>query len=138
MEKTLHFTNGEKSANIDISLENGRLSITGVVYTGKWLLKSERNLISCGQCLDECRDIIPAQLAEIWERWHLNDMKAGTYNQEKALDAVKCTFSRLDWYTEACNYLTSINLYEDNGYRYGSAWLTEELPTEVINYVSAL
>lgn len=138
MEKTLHFTNGEKSVDLDVRLENGRLSISGVAYTGKKLLKSERNLISAGQCIDSVKDIIPGVLAEIWERWHLNDMRAGTPAQEEALREVKDSFDRLNWYDNACAYLENKGLLVDNGYRYGSKWLTEELPADVIEYVQSL
>jgi hypothetical protein len=34
-------------------------------------------------------------------------------------------------YNEDCEYLKSLALYEDNGYRYGSAWLLCELPESV-------
>lgn len=138
MEKTLHFTNGQISADIDVKLESGRLSISGVVYEGEKLLRSERNLISAGQCLDEARDILPAKLAEVWERWHLNDLRAGTYRQEEALRSVKDTFDRLNWYDEACKYLSSLDLLFDGEYKYGSAWLTEELPEDVIEYIESL
>lgn len=138
MKKQLHYSNGTKSADIDVQIHNGRLSISGVVYEGKKLLKSERNLISGGQCLDEAKDLLPQRLAEVWERWHLNDMRAGTPAQEEALNAVKGTFNRLNWYDEACSYLASVSLLEDNGYRYGTAWLTEELPQDVVDYVQSL
>ena len=138
MKKTLHFSNGIKSADIDVTLNNGRLSISGTVYHGKKLLKSEKNLISAGQCLEKSAELIPQKLANIWKRWHLNDLRAGTPAQEKALEPVKDTFSRSNWYDEACRYLASINLYDDNGYRYGSAWLREELPEDVVEYVQNL
>lgn len=138
MEKTLHYTNGSKSVDIEVTLKEGRLSICGTVYTGTKLLKSERNLISAGQCLDECRDIIPPQLATVWDQWHLNDMKAGTKAQELLLEPVRDSFNRLKWYEEACEYLKSLNMYEHNGYRYGSAWLKEELPASVVEYISTL
>lgn len=138
MKKLKHYTNGQKSVDLDIKIENGRLSIVGWAYTGEKLLKSEKNLISGGQCIDEARDLVPEKLLEIWERWHLNDLRAGTPAQEQALREVKHTFSRLDWYTDACNYLSSIDLLIDNGYKYGTAWLTEELPQDVIDYLEAL
>jgi hypothetical protein len=138
MEKTLHFTNGQISADIRVKLRGDRLSISGVVYEGERLLRSESNLISGGQCLDEARSIIPEKLAEVWERWHLNDMRAGTHRQEEALRPVKDTFDRLNWYDEACNYLSSIDLLFDGDYKYGSAWLTEELPADVIEYIESL
>lgn len=138
IKKTKHYTNGQISADIDLEINNGRLSISGVVYEGARLLKSERNLISAGQCLDDAKELLPERLVQIWEYWHLNDMRAGTFAQEQALKEVKDSFDRLDWYTQACAYLESIGLLYDNGYKYGSAWLTEELPEDVIEYVKNL
>lgn len=139
IKKTKHYTNGKISADIDIEINDGRLSISGVVYEGERLLKSERNLISAGQCLEDARSLLPEKLAQIWEYWHLNDMRAGTFAQEQALREVKDSFDRrLSWYEQACAYLQSIDLLYDNGYKYGSAWLTEELPGDVIEYVKNL
>lgn len=138
MKKTLHFTNGAKSADIDIDLKNGRLSISGVVYEGKKLLKSEKNLICAGQCQDEARDLIGEKLFQVWERWHLNDMRAGTPAQENALSEVKHTFNRINWYEQACDYLKCKGLLVDDGHRYGTAWLTEALPQDVVQYLESL
>lgn len=138
IQKAKHYTDGKISADIDIHIEAGRLSITGVVYEGERLLRSERNLISAGQCLEDARTLLPEKLSEIWERWHLNDMRAGTFSQEQALREVKDSFDRLSWYEQACDYLNSVGLLYDNGYKYGTAWLTEELPEDVIEYVKNL
>ena len=138
MQKIVKYTDGKRTAEITIELNKGRLSICGVVYTGKKLLKSEKNLLSGGQCIDDCKGIIPEQLVSVWERWHLNDMRAGTPKQTEAIDKVSCTFDRLNWYAQACEYLKSIDLYEDNGYRYGSAWLREEIPSSVVDYIASL
>lgn len=63
-----------------IAYEDGRLSITGVIGP-----KSNGNCYgSCGQCTDEIREGTPAegwtkemvnQFCDIWEKWHLNDMR---------------------------------------------------------------
>lgn len=61
------------------------LSITGVV--GPTPLG---NAYSCGQCVDTIRGGIPTKMwsremldkfCDIWERWHLNDMRAGCEHQ---------------------------------------------------------
>ena len=76
------------------------------------------------------------KIQNIWERWHLNDMRAGTPKQE--------SFVR-DWlnnhkfdYTEICMALSEVDLLNDNGYKYGSSWLTEKVPDEVIKYLFSL
>jgi len=70
---------------------------------------------------------------DIWKKWHLNDMKAGTPKQEEALK--DCPFTD---YTERCGWLRGLGLYDDNGYKYGTAWLKVELPKEVIDFINAL
>lgn len=159
MEKTLHFTNGKKSADIEIRLVDGRLSICGTCYTGKELFKSERNLISCGQCVDECSDLIPEQLAEAWKRWHLNDMRAGCEHQraekweERPIDPSKPLNSYGKHFdgqqSDSWNMLSCVpyNKHPEGllgkpcpvcGYKYGTAWLKEELPQDVIAYLESL
>lgn len=88
-----------------------------------------------GQCLDEIAKYKLEHNQELfdflyymWQNYHLNDMHAGTPEQEEALSK-GCT-DRTD-YKRACEYLEAQGLYEVeyhgleyNGmYRYGSAWL---------------
>lgn len=70
-----------------------------------------------------------SRLLEIWERHHLNDMRAGTPKQMKALRG-----KNLD-YLNAVSYLEELDLAIDDGYSYGSAWLFEEIPNEIINEI---
>lgn len=62
-----------------------RLSISGVVNPTK-----SGDADQCGQCIDALREVsydgdIDAptrqRLADVWERWHLNDMRAGCEHQ---------------------------------------------------------
>jgi len=73
----------------------------------------------------------------VWERWHLNDLRAGTPIQE--------TFIRIaiedGWkyeYKEACAKLKDAGIYEIDGYKYGHSWLTEEVPQDVIDFLKGL
>ena len=81
---------GERNANAfaKIEYENGRLSICGVVGP----LKSGNCLGSAGQCVDAIRDGKPAKgwsremlskFCDIWERWHLNDMRPECEHQRE-------------------------------------------------------
>lgn len=56
--------------------DGGNLSLTGVV--GPWTNGDAAG--SCGQCIDDVRPF-NARLADVWERWHLNDMRAGCEHQ---------------------------------------------------------
>lgn len=75
-----------------IEYEKGRLSITGVVGP----LRSGNALGGCGQIEDEIRDAefnrfapgwdhaLVKRFVEAWDRWHLNDMRAGCSHQRAA------------------------------------------------------
>lgn len=120
---------------IDIKLyQNGRLTLCG-----QWH--------SCGQNADELTNdkLVPAagfersdilRIQSIWKRWHLNDMRAGTPKQEEFIRLWNVSH-KYD-YTEACKALKEVGLLYDNGYKYGSAWLQEEVPKEVIQYLFTL
>lgn len=81
------------------------------------------------------------RLMELWDRWHLNHMKAGSPAQEAWLRAnpVKVVYpeSHLD---VALVALTAVGLQPDpdhigsNGkpYSYGAQWLKEEVPHDVL------
>lgn len=111
-EKCVHFTDGKISADVTVSLKNGRLSICGTTYSGTKLLKNEKNCIASGQCIDEAAPILPEQFVEIWDRWHMNDMRAGTVAQTEALHHFKKTLRNLDG-DEALAYLSSFGIVTD-------------------------
>lgn len=142
--KNLQFTDGNgQTVFVEIRIEDGRLSMCGNMAG------------SGGQIVDQIKPANQPQkdLIEIWQMWHLNDMHAGTPEQENALNSeefeifckrfeaegraqkeeVNLDFSH---YTMARQYLNSKGLYivDYNGerYAYGSAWLTRELPGNII------
>lgn len=117
------------------------ITLTDDVLTlsGKWH--------SYGQIADDLSDdsLIPAdgfeysdilKIQSIWERWHLNDMRAGTPKQEAFIREWR--LSNKYSYNEACKALNEAGLLIDNGYRYGTSWLKEEVPKEVIKYLFSL
>lgn len=67
------------------------------------------------------------KLLDIWERWHLNDMNAGTRAQREVLKDIAVGTP----YKTRCDLLREAGLLEDNGYRYGSDWLHENLPENI-------
>jgi hypothetical protein len=142
MLKTVFFAGENFSCTLKIEIKDKNsfksLSIVGTCFTGKKLLKSEKNLLGWGQIQDQVKEIIPARLYEIWKRWHLNDMRAGTFVQEEILRQAKASGVELNDYDDACNYLQRFDALVDDGYKYGSKWLKEELPQEVIDYVCCL
>jgi hypothetical protein len=126
-----------------ITFKEGRLSITGV--EGPKANGGARG--GCGQIIMSGWDIttyakgwdaeLEAKFIAVWERWHLNDMKAGTPAQEQFLRDTPigpCA----SHYLAALAALTAAGLNPDNGYKYGSAWLREEVPEDVIAFLVAL
>ena len=96
-----------------------------------------------GQCLDELVKYFKGNktfdfIYDMWNKYHLNGMNAGTIEQENALkEAVKngeLTSYGANNYENTCNYLKSIGLYEvevdGKPYRYGSGWLVREIPED--------
>lgn len=99
-----------------------------------------------GQCADGIRrewasfpEIV--ELCDLWSRWHLNGMKAGSAAQMEVLAKADVTS-----YDQAVAILTEANLLEDPAlelslrkpYRYGAAWLFEVVPPEVVERLSEL
>ena len=102
-----------------------------------------------GQCLDTmCKfddlafNPIFHKIYNIWLKYHLNGMHAGTPEQEQAIAEYRKRTGKAYDYTDICNYLKSINLYEVevNGqpYKYGHAWLCEEIPEKVQDEIKEL
>lgn len=145
-----------------IEFKEGKLSISGV----EGPLSSGNALGSCGQIDMHLRDkqhaikLAPgwtrsnlAKFFDVWKDWHLNDMKAGTPAQMAEL--AKHTFPGYptNHYEWACAILKDAGLYEvqtgrevqnANGqfvpetYKYGSAWLREDVPQDVIEFLTGL
>lgn len=72
-------------------------------------------------------------IMEIWWFYHLNDMCAGTYYQE-------CCLGKTNFYSfeEQVEKLKKYNLYIDRGYRYGSDWLVNEIPEDILRKILKL
>ena len=79
-----------------------------------------------------------AQLLEVWEQWHLNDVRAGTPEQRKILKDIEKQRGISLHYEQACRELQIHGMYNHNGHIYGSARLFEPLPEDVIAFIMAL
>jgi hypothetical protein len=141
-------TYGGRSYRVFISIEyiEGKLRITGV----EGPLPSGDALGACGQIDTTLRTenrenwkYVPGwnaamvdKLLEVWDRWHLNDMRAGTPKQETFLREWRKT-NKGD-YSQVCSALEAAGLLIDDGYKYGSAWLKEEVPQDIIQWLFSL
>lgn len=121
-------------------LKNGELSMQGMVW-----LPSRRDCALGGQCYDSIDETLLepefrakfVAIREVWRRWHLNDMRAGSPAQ---MEALRAKFPKGSGSYEAnVEYLKEIGIYNDpalDGYSYGSKWLREELPQEVLDTIT--
>ncbi len=125
---------------VDISMKNGVLSITGTIV-------DDSGSRSSGQCQGsiKCASKYQKALVDLWNRWHLNDLRACCPHQRA-----------LGWHIKAGEIVEYLDLYgrrktspvgflrEDVhscgllckpcpvcGYEYGSAWKREELPPKI-------
>jgi hypothetical protein len=136
---------------VRVSWDGKRLSFVGV----EGPRESGNALGSCGQIEhriytrtdDENRvrydsRTLPSHRAQIlqglWRRWHMNDMRAGSKAQAEALRASPEPAQDL-FYSDAKAFLAGLNLDPDpDGYVYGSAWLTEPVPVDVLTWLADL
>lgn len=91
----------------------------------------------CGQMTDTLRGSGVAELdriCELWDRWHLNGIKAGN---RKQLECIEMNGFKGD-HEAMCNGLKQFGLLVADGYKYGSAWLYEPVPAKVVNELKKL
>jgi hypothetical protein len=141
-----------KGANLycKIELNDGRLSISGV----EGPLPSGNALGSCGQInmhqwnfkkLNKgWNSSLVNKFRKTWEEWHLNDMVAGSPKQQAAIKEWEAKGNKYE-YTAICEMLKELGLHIDESYihdgkpyQYGTAWLSKELPNEVISFLASL
>jgi hypothetical protein len=157
--KIVHYGSMQDVGNCFAKIEfrDGRLSICGV----EGPLRNGNARGSCGQIImgfkeydhrghSMLADVAPAkgwdvdklrQFFDTWSRWHLNDLTAGSPAQEAYLRAHPITYSYpQSHYEEACKALAAAGLHPDpsNGYKYGSAWLREEVPDAALEFLRGL
>ena len=98
-------------------------------------IKKSRNFISCGQCQDSIENA--ATFVSLWDKYHMNNNKAGTKKQEGILasEDFKIIKKGSNYYTE-CNFLASKNMLIDNGYKFGSQWLYMPLPSNILEQLT--
>lgn len=164
MEKTVRLGAGEcGNVYCKITWADGRLSISGV----EGPMRNGNCKGSCGQIKGtKIKEYAPEWSAELvqrfydtWEHWHLNDMRAGCEHQRagewsgrpidpnKPLNAYGKFFEGQK--QDSWNMLAWVRAdeYPDGllskpcpvcGYKYGTAWLKEEVPQDVIDFLFSL
>lgn len=147
----IDFENTGKAINAVTVEINLRESKKGLVFTASgyvWNLPHTDILIG-GQCLGELATFRKLRnnktfkiIFEMWEKYHLNDMHAGTPEQENALKEAKEKGLNSNNYTLACEYLKSVGLYEvkheGKPYKYGHSWLYSPIPADDLAKIKKL
>ena len=116
----------------------------GAILTiiGDTVVKDKSRVIiehTSGQNSDSLRKWSPCnenanRVADIWDRYANNDLRAGTLKQSEILRQAELDGRSID-YVSALEILEEANLISDNGYKYGSQWLFEDIPQEVIDEI---
>ena len=115
-----------------------QLSISGEIKHG-------RTFIAGGQIIDTLKeayknntlslripDAIFIKILEIWEKWHLNDLRAYCIHQKPIVEEHKGKS-----YEELMK-IPELQKCPVCGYRYGSQWRYEPLPEEVVEFIKSL
>lgn len=147
IEKTFQFGKiglyGKRKINsveVEVALEDDSDKPVFTTSATVWN-QSQTDCILAGQCLDTLVPYLKnnelfMKIHRLWKLYHLNNMKAGTPKQEAAVEEY-LKDHKYD-YKEVCDYLESINLLEDNGYKYGTSWLYEPIPENDLEEIRKL
>lgn len=153
MTRTIEATVEGRRCRVEIRLDESgdkpTLSISG--EEGR---VGARSFDSFGQIIETADRYFPG-IASVWRRWHLNGMRAGCKHQraegwdKRPIDPSKPTntyghhfpgqaqptWNMLAWVTRA-EHPEGLLSYPCStcGYEYGSAWLHEDLPEDVIRW----
>ena len=149
----------KKDVFCEIVWESGRLSICGAIYKGKG--RRDKDIECFRQSLSHIIEIprpfghgwdaeMFVTFAEIWDQWHLNDVRAGSPLQERLLKVLTLS-QKTSGIVGATGYdvtkqiLEANNLWEDSTYLYkgapyewGSAWLKTDVPESVLEFLKNL
>jgi len=141
------YGNGRKSCLMEVEIclkdsdKGPAFSVMGNVWNS-----SGTDIILGGQCLDTLAEFAKSfrqplrtafrKIHGLWKEYHLNDMKAGTPEQERCLESAPV---KVMDYDVACDYLKANGLYEveldGKPYRYGESWLYEPIPPSVLSAI---
>ena len=114
-----YYKTAKVRATIDITMDPMRFTMSGEITRN-------RSFQTGGQCIDDIAALYSdndavVRLCQLWRRWHLNNMRPGCEHQRAS--------ERVYEVSEPC---------EVCDYRYGSAWLHEDMPAEALAEVQSL
>lgn len=133
-----------------IQYQDGRLSITGVegpLPSGNCLGGWGQIEMHMDDAWTQTMNFAPGwdrptlwRFLDFWRRWHLNDMRAGTPEQMACLEEHIYQRSYGDYYLWAKNVLAyakldPVTLPDGTEYYYGTRWLFEPVPEDVLEFL---
>ena len=149
--------------SVELKLDSGNFSASADLWNS-----NRSDILMGGRCFDNLLNNYPElkdndvfmETYDLWSKYHLNGMHAGTPEQEKAIEEWmkerKAQGNEYD-YKSACEYLKSIGLYEvpvatidleanpqfkdaEEGamYEYGHSWLKEKIPEQDVERIESL
>jgi hypothetical protein len=141
----IDYNNTGKKANavdIEIELKEDKNGLPVFTACGNIWNNIKTDIYSGGQNLDEIKELFPKSeivktIHELWTKYHLNDTHAGKPIQENAIKEWQAKGNKYD-YTNACEYLKSINLFEVDGYKYGHGWIYFPIPESDLQKIKSL
>ena len=149
MKKTLNFGKidwngtGRKInlVTVEINLKETKNGPAFSASANVWNSK-DSDIICGGQCLDSLvpffkNNAVYMTIFSMWKKYHLNDMHPGTPAQEKALNEAGLTEFATN-YTDCCEYLKKIGLFNDNGTNFGETWVYWPIPEEDLEIIKSL
>lgn len=142
------YGDGRKTCEVTLEVElrdtdkGPEFSVCGNLWNNR-----HTDILWGGQCVDELfwtygkqmqNPKLYAEILELWKKYHLNGMHAGTEEQEDAIEEWKAEGNKYD-YSEVCCMLKERGLYEveidGEPYQYGHGWLYREIPENTLNRI---
>jgi len=146
--------NNSLQMDIEINIKSKQSGQALSISAGVWNIR-KTDYLACGQMQDTIREMVKndeivespipmdnlIRLLDIWDRWHLNDMKAGCSHQRKLIPTIQETKGKSFFYAD--NYDNILKLKEFKrcpkcGYQYGTAWKHERLPMDIVKFLANL
>lgn len=134
MEKKIKFVDAENNIiNCEIELKDKEKDKPVFSMSGSYDS-------SCGQIFDNIKPRTKDQkhLIDLWRKYHLNDVNAGTIEQENILKKCKSKDyeKQIDFLKK--HHLYTVTLPDGTKYQYGTAWLYRPLPENFENDLNLL
>ena len=131
---------------VDVELCENKQGQTVFSASGAIMNSRNTDCICGGQCIDEISKFVDNPtfntIRNMWKLYHLNDLHAGTKEQEIEVKKwLKETNQSFD-YGKVCDHLKEVGLYEstynNKPYLYGHGWIYEPIPEEDLKTIKNL